>query len=176
MRSLVVAAALIACTAHAGGVYKWTDERGVVHYTDRPIGPSAATQVPGMTVGTPLSDAKLSKNEMPEGVRGVWCQLDSTPAPAPAPSPAAASAPSTPVAATGHIEWSFTLFNFEYHELTKDFRIEGEYSVNDGTLTTNHRDVGNFDIVEITAKQMRLGKDQAQLQLQRGKCAPPAVK
>lgn len=173
MRPLVVAAALIACTAHAGGVYKWTDERGVVHYTDRPIGPSAATQVPGMTVGTRPSDVKLSRKAMPEGVRGIWCQLDS--APPPAPPPAATAAPSV-AAAIGHIEWTFRLFDFEYHELGKDFRIAGDYAVNDGKLTTNHRDVGNFEILELTAAQMKLGRDQTSLQLQRGKCAPPAPK
>ena len=109
----------------------------------------------------------------PEGVRGIWCQLDSTPPPAP--PPAATAAPSV-AAAIGHIEWTFRLFDFEYHELGKDFRIAGDYAVNDGKLTTNHRDVGNFEILELTAAQMKLGRDQTSLQLQRGKCAPPAPK
>ncbi|WP_369602852.1 DUF4124 domain-containing protein [Hahella sp. SMD15-11] len=43
--------ALATTTAQAGKVYKWTDEQGVVHYTDQP--PASATSVKEMDIAEP---------------------------------------------------------------------------------------------------------------------------
>ena len=43
LAAALAAVALLAGTAHAVGVYKWKDSKGVVHYGDRPPPDAAAT-------------------------------------------------------------------------------------------------------------------------------------
>lgn len=56
-----VLASLVATPVH-GGIYTWTDEEGVTHYTDQPRGEGAEEAAPGGLANSPM--------EMPEP--GTW--------------------------------------------------------------------------------------------------------
>jgi hypothetical protein len=80
MRTLVSLCLLLAAaTAAADPVYKWIDERGVVHYGDRPLGAGAkAVKLPGLTTGGPSakkSSGKKFSGPLPFGGAGPQIQV-----------------------------------------------------------------------------------------------------
>ena len=158
MRALIALLLLLAGAVHAGGVYTWTDERGVVHYTDRPIGPEQAEQVKGMDIG-PEAAAKPSRVKgSAESLQGTWCAF------------AMVSSAGTGSTIAERIEWTFNRSTLDYLDLDSQLKINARFKLEDGSINTDKAIMGNHRIRSFGDDQMELGDDAIYTRLRRGNC------
>ncbi len=75
MRHLIVLLVVIAVPQAWAGVYKWTDEEGYVHYSDKPAGQAEELSVPGLPASDTAGSAKEA--EAPDkGEVDAWLNED----------------------------------------------------------------------------------------------------
>jgi hypothetical protein len=155
LRALILLLLLVASAANAGGVYTWTDEHGVVHYTDRPLGPEQARQVPGMQVGPKTVVAsKLTF----ETLQGTWCEYELV------------SSPSKNQTMAQRIEWTFKNRDLIYRDLNTGTTLPSQYEFKDQTITTDRASMGNHVIRDYHDDELELGNDAMFVRLRRGSC------
>ncbi|MGE4070125.1 MAG: DUF4124 domain-containing protein [Lysobacterales bacterium] len=158
MRALIALLLLVASAADAGGVYTWTDEHGVVHYTDRPIGPKQAEQVKGMDIGPEAASKPRNIRVSAEALQGTWCAFELV---------STAGAGSN---IAERIEWTFTGGTLQYLDLDSKLKINSKFKLDDGSITTDQAAMGNHRIRRFGDDQMELGGDGIYTRLRRGNC------
>ncbi|MBK8066849.1 MAG: DUF4124 domain-containing protein [Rhodanobacteraceae bacterium] len=165
--ALLLLLLLHAAVAIAGKVYTWTDERGVVHYTDRPLGPEAAREVPGVESDrkTDLKpkradDEALGKADLPDtaGLQGIWCQFER-----------ASDLPDTEVTPE-RVEWTFLGDTVETRNLDTGITRRANYTITDGALVADDVAIGRYPIREYQRTAMEIGVPSVHFRLRRGRC------
>jgi hypothetical protein len=158
LRALVPLLLLVASAAHAGGVYTWTDDKGVVHYTDRPIGPEQAEQVKGMDTGPEAAKKPKRIRVSAEALQGTWCEFEMV---------AGAGSGST---IAERIEWTFNRGTLEYLDLNSTLRVNSKFKLEDGSINTDQAMMGDHRIRSFGDDQMELGDEAIYRRLRRGNC------
>ena len=153
--------------ALAAKVYTWTDERGVVHYTDRPLGPEAAKEVPGVESDRkvdlkpkPADDAPLGQADLPDetALQGVWCQYER-----------ASDLPDTEITPE-RVEWTFLGDSVETRNLDTGITRRASFSISDGALVADDLAIGRYPIREYQRTPMEIGVPSVHFRLRRGPC------
>lgn len=152
--------------ALAAKVYTWTDERGVVHYTDRPLGPEAAKEVPGVESDRKVdlkpkpADDALGKADLPDeaALQGVWCQYER-----------ASDLPDTEITPE-RVEWTFLGDSVETRNLDTGITRRASFSISDGALVADDVAIGRYPIREYQRTTMEIGVPSVHFRLRRGPC------
>lgn len=153
--------------ALAAKVYTWTDERGVVHYTDRPFGPEAAKEVPGVESDRKVDlkpksadDAPLGQADLPDetALQGVWCQYER-----------ASDLPDTEITPE-RVEWTFLGDSVETRNLDTGITRRASFSISDGALVADDVAIGRYPIREYQRTTMEIGVPSVHFRLRRGPC------
>lgn len=165
--ALLLLLMLPAANAVAGKVYTWTDERGVVHYTDRPLGPEAAREVPGVesdrkpaAKSKPADDAAPGKADLPDAaaLQGIWCQYER-----------ASDLPDTEVTPE-RVEWTFLGDTLETRNLETGITRRADFSIVDGVLASDDLSIGRYPIRDYQRTTMEIGIPSVHFRLRRGRC------
>jgi hypothetical protein len=149
---------LVASAAHAGGVYTWTDDKGVVHYTDRPTGPEQAEQVKGMDIGPQAAAKPKPVRVSTEDLQGTWCEYELV------------SVGGSGSTIPERIEWTFNRSTLEYFDLDSQLKINSNFKLEDGSISTDKAVMGSHRIRSFGDDQMELGGDDIHIRLRRGNC------
>ena len=164
--ALLLMLILHAAVANAGKVYTWTDERGVVHYTDRPLGPEAATEVPGVesdreesTKSRPADDA-AGNPDLPDeaALQGIWCQFER-----------ASDLPDTEVTPE-RVEWTFVGDTVETRDLESGITRRASFTITDGAVVADDVAIGRYPIRDYQRTSMEIGVSSVHFRLRRGRC------
>jgi hypothetical protein len=151
----IILTLLLSTFAHASGVYTWTDDKGVVHYSDRPIGPEDAKEVQGVTLeAKAIRSSKLKA----QGLQGTWCEYEMV---------STAGGGST---LAERVEWTFNGVRLEYLDLDSQRKINSRFTLEDRTIRTDKSSMGNHPDRSYDGDQMELGNDAIYRRLRRGNC------
>lgn len=164
--SALLLLSVLAAPIAAQGVYKWTDEKGVVHFTDRPPGRDDAVEVPGVRARPSEEERRASAiAEVDDDavtaqmLQGVWCEYEMT-----------YSAEGSDVLPR-RVEWDFYEGNeLQHRDLESGRRVETTFSVDANVLVPASVVIGQHRIVEFRADGMELGIADAIHRLRRGGC------
>lgn len=155
---------LLPLAAPAASVYKWTDQNGVVHYTDRPLGPEDRKAVPGVESADPAAAAPRQESlEAPRipteaELQGIWCEFElRTEDPEAAPTPE-------------KIQWTFTGDTLEYRNLELAITLRGDYEIVDGSIAVDNPAIGRHRVRSFFLNALELAREKVWYRLRRGRC------
>ncbi len=158
--------AALAVPAAAQGVYKWTDEKGVVHFTDRPPARDDAVEVPGVRARPSEEERRATTIEEVDGdavtaemLQGLWCEYELT-----------YSAEGSQVLPR-RIEWDFYEGDeLQHRDLESGRRVDTTFSVDANVIVPASVVIGQHLILDYRADGMELGLADAIHRLRRGGC------
>lgn len=164
--SLIPLTLALACAAaSAAGVYKWTDEDGVVHYSDRPTRDDA-TEVPGVAARASAEErmaaaaAALGDDAVSgDMLQGLWCEYEMT-----------YVAPGSTVEEQ-RIEWDFYEGDeLQHRDLRSGRRVETTFTVEANEIIPASSQIGTHRILKYAPDQLELGIAEAIHRLRKGGC------
>ncbi len=168
MRTLITTLlvfSLCASGAMAAGVYKWTDDKGVVHFTDRPPARDDAVVVPGVRGRGNETDRLRSGAPTPgeevtaEMLQGLWCEYELTTT-----VPGAEAIPK-------RVEWDFYEGDeVQYRDLETGRRVDTTFRVEEGEIVTDDAEMGAHRIRSYRAELLELGSKDTVYRLRKGGC------
>jgi len=168
MKSLLTVFVLLcafATVAQAAGVYKWTDEKGVVHFTDRPPNRDDAVEVPGVRARGTETDRILATKATPgeevtaQMLQGLWCEFEIT----------TTNADIEPI--IKRVEWDFYEGDeVQYRDLETGRRIETTFRVEAGEIITEDAEMGTHEIRSYRPEMLELGSGSTVYRLRSGGC------
>ncbi|GMU43074.1 MAG: DUF4124 domain-containing protein [Xanthomonadales bacterium PRO6] len=154
---------LLPLAASAGSVYKWTDQNGVAHYTDRPIGPEEKAEMEGVKTAEPPPRARKDADEpvripTQAELQGVWCEFELY-----SDDPEAAPL-------VERIEWTFIGKTLQYRDLDAGITLRGDYAITDGNISVGDPAIGSHRVRSFFLDAMELMRGKVWYRLRRGRC------
>jgi len=158
MRHCIVLVLLIVALAADAKVYTWTDANGVVHYTDRAIGPDDAQLVKGVEAAPkpviPEEPLKISAAEL----QGTWCEFE------------VSSERGSNDAVSKRVEWVFRGSTLTYRDVAAGRAVEGQYRVEGQQIVSDKAAMGNRTVRKFDDDGMEQSDLNAYYRLRRGHC------
>jgi len=157
---------LIPSLAQAGGVYKWVDEQGVVHYSDRPGTRTDAEEVAGVNARASEQE-RLAAEAVTLGgdqisaqmLQGLWCEHEMA-------IVGGASEPEE-----RRIEWDFYEGDeLQHRDLRSGRRVETTFSVERNQIRAESASLGTHRILRFNGESMELGVGEQIHRLRKGGC------
>lgn len=165
LMTVLLSLSLFANAVLAAGVYKWTDEKGVVHFTDRPPDRDDAVEVPGVrgrgneTDRLKSAPATAGEEVTAEMLQGLWCEYELT--------TTLADAEAIPK----RVEWDFYEGDeVQYRDLETGRRVDTTFRVEDGEIVTDDAEMGSHRIRSFRAELLELGSKNTVYRLRKGGC------
>jgi len=164
---MTVLLALSVCVnaAVAAGVYKWTDEKGVVHFTDRPPNRDDAVKVPDVRARGNETDrlksvpATAGEQVTAQMLQGLWCEYELTTT-----LPDAEAIPK-------RVEWDFYEGDeVQYRDLGTGRRVETTFRIEGGEIVTDDAEMGSHKIRSYRPELLELGSKDTVYRLRTGGC------
>lgn len=164
--SVLLSIAIVAAPLAAQGVYKWTDEKGVVHFTDRPPDRDDAVEVPGVRARPSEEERRAAAVADLDGdavtaemLQGLWCEYEMT------------YSPEGSEVLPRRIEWDFYEGDeLQHRDLESGRRVDTTFSVDINVIVPASVIIGQHRILDFSAAGMELGIADAIHRLRRGGC------